>query len=228
MCILFFHDSKHSWKAFSGIFFSSVVEAFLMESMSSLRNRFDLGEEEKVTWGQIGGIWGVFQSVHALASQRLMKARRLKSKVKVMLIVFFNIQGIVHFEFLPQGQTVNQTVYKEILRHFVRSVRDKRWSLWEANAWALHHNNAPAYTALSICQFLAERNIATLEHPPYSPNLAPRDFFLFPKIKSVLKGTHFSDIDSIKKAVTTELKNIPENAFQECFESWKKRMHKCL
>ena len=46
--------------------------------------------------------------------------------------------------------------------------------------------------------------------------------------KSVLKGTHFSDIDSIKKAVTTELKKIPENAFQECFESWKKRMHKCL
>ena len=156
------------------------------------------------------------------------KARKSKSKVKVMLIVFFDIQGIVHFEFLPQGQTVNQTVYKEILWRLVRSVHDMRRSLWEANAWALHHDNAPAHTALSICQFLAERNIATLEHPPYSPDLAPCDFFLFPKIKSVLKGTHFSDIDSIKKAVTTELKKIPENAFQECFESWKKRMHKCL
>ena len=38
-----------------------------------------------------------------------------KSKVKVMLIVFFDIQGIIYFEFLPQGQTVNQTVHKEIL-----------------------------------------------------------------------------------------------------------------
>ena len=45
-------------------------------------------------------------------STRPVKAR--KSKVKVMLIVFFDIQGIVHFEFLPQGQTVKQTVYKEI------------------------------------------------------------------------------------------------------------------
>ena len=106
--------------------------------------------------------------------------------------------------------------------------RDKRRSLLEANPWALHHDNVPAHTALSICQFLAERNIATLEHPPYSPDLAPCDFFFFPKIKSVLKGIHFSDIDSIKKAVTTELKKIPENAFQKCFESWKKRMHKCL
>ena len=161
-------------------------------------------------------------------SPRPMKARKSKSKVKVMPIVFFNIQDIVHFEFLPQSQTVNQTVYKEILWHLVRSVRDKRRSLREANAWALHHDNAPAHTALSICQFLAKRNIATLEHPPYSPDLALCDLFLFPKIKSVLKGTHFFNIDSIKKAMTTELKKIPENASQECIESWKKRMHKCL
>ena len=161
-------------------------------------------------------------------SPRPMRARKSKSKVKVMLIVFFDIQGIDHFKFLPQDQTVNQTVYKEIFWRLVRSVGDKRRSLWEANTWALHHDNAPTRTALSISQFLAERNIATLEHPSYFPDLAPRDFFLFPKIKSVLKGTHFSDIDSIKKAVTTELKKIPENVFQEYFESLKKRMHKCL
>ena len=93
----------------------------------------------------------------------------VKSKSDAHCVVFFNIQGIVCFEFLPQGQTVNQTVYKEILRRLVRSVCDKRHSLWEANAWALHHNNAPAHTALSICQFLADRNIATLEHPHISP-----------------------------------------------------------
>ena len=62
-------------------------------------------------------------------SPRPVKARKSKSKVKVMLIVFFDIQGIVYFEFLPQGQTVNQTVYKEIRRRLVRSVRDKKRSL---------------------------------------------------------------------------------------------------
>ena len=126
-------------------------------------------------------------------SPRPVKTRKSKSKVKVMLIVFFHIQGIVYFEFLPQSQTVNPTVYKEILRRLVRSVREKRRSLREAHARALHRDNAPAHKALSICLFLAERNIATVEQP-HIANLVPCDFFLFLKIKSFLKGTHFSDI----------------------------------
>ena len=209
-----------------------------VRKMGSLQNRFDLREEKKVTRSQIGGIscnvsfcekltntqGCVSRSVIVMERPCVGYAMALPNvESKWMLIVFFNIQGIVHFKFLPQGQTVNQTVYKEILRRLVRSVRDKRRSLWEAHAWTLHHDNAPAHTALNIRQFLAERNIAT-----YSPDLTPCDFFLFPKIKSVLKGTHFSDIDSIKMAATTELKKIPKNSFQECFESWKRRMHKCF
>ena len=160
-------------------------------------------------------------------SPRPVKAKS-KSKVKVMLIVFFDIQNIVHFKSLRQGQTVNQTVSKKTFRRLVRSVRDKRRSFCEAHACTLHHDNAPAHTALSIRQFFAEKNIATLEHPPYSSDLAQCDFFLFLKIKSVLKVTDFSDIDSIKMTAMTELKKIPKNAFQECFESWKRRMHKCF
>ena len=83
-------------------------------------------------------------------SPRPVKTRKSKSKVKVTLIVFFDIQGIVYFEFLPQGQTVNQTVYKEILWCLLRSVHDKRQSLWEAHAWALHYDNVLAHTALSV------------------------------------------------------------------------------
>uniref|UniRef100_A0A8C4Q143 Transposase n=1 Tax=Eptatretus burgeri TaxID=7764 RepID=A0A8C4Q143_EPTBU len=72
------------------------------------------------------------------------------SRVKVMFITLFDIKGIVHFEFLPKGQTVNQYVYKEILRRLMRSVRDKRRDLWENNDWVLHHDNAPAHSSQSI------------------------------------------------------------------------------
>ena len=58
-----------------------------------------------------------------------------------------------------------------------------------------------------------------LVQPPYSPDLALCDFFLFPKLKGVIKGTHFEDVDDIKMAVMTELLRIPEESFQECMEA---------
>ena len=109
---------------------------------------------------------------------------------------------------------------------FVQCAR--RDELWQNNSWVLHHDNAPAHTALSIREFLAQKNIAVLEQPPYSPDLAPCDFFLFPKLKGVIKGTCFEDVHDIKKAVTTELWRIPEESFQECMQAWQRRMGKCV
>ena len=111
-------------------------------------------------------------------SPRPKKARMSKSKVKVMLIAFFDVRGIVHKEFLPQGQTINQHIYKDILRRLMRSVREKRQELWDEKSWVLHHDNAPSHNALSIREFLAKNNIAVMDQPPYSPDLAPCDFFV--------------------------------------------------
>ncbi len=110
----------------------------------------------------------------------------------------------------------------------MRSVRERRRDLWENNTWVLHHANAPAHSGLSIRQVLAERTVPTLEQPSDSPDLAPCDFFLFPKLKGVIKGTRFPDVEAIKRAVTTELRRIPEEAFRGCIEAWKKRMDKCV
>ena len=96
------------------------------------------------------------------------KEVEVKSKSDALCVIRYSRHRL--FRIPTQGQAVNQTVYKVTFRRLVRSVRDKRRSLWVTNAWALHHHNAPAHTALSICQFLAERNIATLEHLPYSPD----------------------------------------------------------
>ena len=64
------------------------------------------------------------------------------------------------------------------------------------------------------------------EQPPYSPDLAPCAFFLFPKLKGIIKGTRFEGVEAIKRAVTTELKGIPEESFQQCIEAWQRRMEK--
>jgi len=69
-------------------------------------------------------------------------------------------------------------------------------------------------------EFLATKQINVLEHPAYSPDLAHCDFFVFPKIKEILKGRHFDDTDDIRSNTTAALKAIPQNQFQNCFEGW--------
>jgi len=88
------------------------------------------------------------------------------------------------------------------------------------NSWILHHDNAPAHMALSVREFLAMKQITVLEHPAYSPDLAPSDFFLFPKTKEILKGRHFDDIDDIRNNTVAAEMTIPQNQFQNCFEGW--------
>ncbi|KAL4149713.1 hypothetical protein QTP88_003590 [Uroleucon formosanum] len=84
------------------------------------------------------------------ASPKLKKARMSKSKLKAMLIVFFDIKGLIMTEWVPQGQTVNQHYYLQVLTTLRERVRRKRPELWENDSWILHQDNAPAHSALSV------------------------------------------------------------------------------
>ena len=80
------------------------------------------------------------------------------------------------------------------------------------NSWFLLHDNAPAHRPVLVKDFLAKNNVTTLEHPPYSPDLAAVGICLFPWLKSTLKGRRFGDTtDNIKNA-TEELKRLSTKA----------------
>jgi len=64
-----------------------------------------------------------------------------------------------------------------------------------------------------VREILATKQITVLEHPAYSPDLAPSDIFLFLKIKEILKGRHFDDIDDIRSNTTAALQTIRQNQF---------------
>jgi transposase len=78
---------------------------------------------------------------------------------------------------------------------------------------------------LSVREFLAKHSIFVVPHPPYSPDLAPCDFFLFPRLKSTLKGKTFQDIVEIQLNTTQQLQAIPKQAYQTCIEKWKESLH---
>ena len=146
-----------------------------------------------------------------------------RSKIKVMLVLFFDWKVIVHHEFVPCGQMINKQLHQEVLTHLRDAVRRKRPELWQNQAWMLYHNNALAHTSLLICSYLAKHQTSIVPHPPYSPDLAPADFFLFPKLKTTLKGCRSQTLEKIQENAITELRAITESAPQEALQQWKKR-----
>jgi len=83
------------------------------------------------------------------------ETRMSKSETKTMLIYFFDCQGVVHKEFVPQGQTVNKQHYREVLERLRKRVHRVRPEI--AATWMLHHDNAPCHTAISVNEFLAKK-----------------------------------------------------------------------
>jgi hypothetical protein len=124
-----------------------------------------------------------------------------KSSIKTILICFFNIRGIIHCEFVPEGTTVNQAFCVEVLKKVTDAVRRKRGELWRGRSLIPHHDNTPTYSSLRMSYFLADKGISAMDHAPCSTDLAPPDFWMFPNSKSVLKGKRFSDVENIKSAV---------------------------
>jgi len=86
----------------------------------------------------------------------------------------------------------------------------------------------PVTLPSSVNEFLAKNDISVVLQPPYSPDLSPCDFFLFPKLKFHLKGRHFATVDNIQKVVTDQLRALPYEDFQHCYREWEQRLRLCV
>ena len=77
-------------------------------------------------------------------------------------------------------------------------------------------------------QFLAKNKTTVIPHPPYSSDLAPCDFFMFPRMKGQMKWKQFVDVSKVKKKMLAVLNNISTEEFQKCFQRWEKRWYKFI
>jgi len=108
------------------------------------------------------------------------------------------------------------------------SVRRKPPEKWTTNSWFLFHDNAPAHRSVFVKYFVAKNIVTTLEHLPYSPDLAPADFYPLPRLKSALKGRRCCDAIDISKNATEQLKGISQNGFRGCVGHLYSRWQNCI
>ena len=77
---------------------------------------------------------------------------------------------------------------------------------------------------LSFFFFLASEKVKVLNHPPYSPDLNPCDFFLFSRLKKMLSGNKYASRSSLGSAIYQCLQQIPKEDYLSAFRDWVKRL----
>ena len=109
-------------------------------------------------------------------------------------------------------QLIGQRV--RVLREFRKRFRRKRPALFKSGQWHFHQDNAPVHNSILVTDYLTKMGIKTVPHPPYSPDVGPCDFWLFPKIR----GCHYETIEEMKEAVTKVIDTLTQEDFHGAFQ----------
>ena len=164
--------------------------------------------------------------------------------------------GVAHCKLSPSQESENDQIQNQIDAHmfFFWTLRGSSTrnlchqdklsiKLFIVSPWKTQENGGTCATRLCTQLDAALRQRVTRQSPsvniwqkkhscgssaPYSPDLSPCDFVLFSRLKNHLKVRHFGTLDSIQKSVTGELKGIPAEAFQHCYEQWKQCLRRCV
>jgi len=137
-------------------------------------------------------------------STRPKKFRLQKSAGKVLASIFWDQDGILLIDFLPKGQTMNAEYNPFLLVQLKDFLKEKRLGKFTKVVLFLH-DNTPAHRALATRKKLAYLGFQCFDHPPYSPDLAPSDYHLFPGLKKQFKVRHFSSDAEVVDATETWL-----------------------
>ena len=130
---------------------------------------------------------------------------------------------MIYMQWVPTWQTVNKEYYVEVLREFRKRFGRKRPALFKSGQWHFHLDNAPVHNSILVRDYLTQIGIKTVPHPPYSPDLAPCDFWLFPK----LRGCCYEKIE-MKEAVTKVIDILTQEDFHGAFQKLLERHNKCI
>jgi len=127
-----------------------------------------------------------------------------KSAGKFLALIFWDQDGILPIDYLPKGQTISAEYYSFLLVQLKDILKEKRRGNFTKVVLILP-DNAPVHRILATKKKLAYLGFQFLDHPLYSPDMAPSDYHLFPGLKKQLKSRHFSSDSEVIAAAESWL-----------------------
>ena len=159
---------------------------------------------------------------------RPVMARRCKTSNRMLYVIFFDWKGPVRQIPVPKGSSVTGKFYREsVLTQFV-DFYQKRRPCTGVHSIKLLHDNAPAHKSTMVQEYLKKSGLNVLDHPPYSLDLSPCEFWLFPRLKEMLAGHRFESHCGIGSALYQCPQHIPKEDYWVAFRKWVDRCKMCV
>ena len=119
-----------------------------------------------------------------------------KSAGKVLASVFWDVQCILFIDYLEKRRTINSEYYMALLV-FLKEEIGKKWSQTKKKNILFNQDNVPCHKSITKMAKLHELHFKLLLHPPYCPNLAPSNYWLFADPKGMLQGKRFDSNEEV-------------------------------
>ncbi len=155
------------------------------------------------------------------------KFKQVPSARKVLLTTFWDSRRLIYAEFATDKPRINQHSYFDTSNHLKVAIKNKGRDLLSRKPWLLH-NNARSHTAALVVSLLENFHRKVFGHSPYSPDLAPSNYHLFPRPKKELRGKRFAMREELIAEVNRILQNLGAQFYCEGIEKLVARMNKCL
>lgn len=150
-----------------------------------------------------------------------------QSAGKIMATVFWDAEGILLIDYKDKGVSITGGYYASILERLKAAIKEKRRGKLTKGVLLLH-DNAPVHKSRIAMAALEKVGFEILAHPPYSPDLAPSDYYLFPNLKKELRGKKFSSDEEVKDAVSAYFADKNKTFFFEGIHKLIERSEKCI
>jgi len=149
-------------------------------------------------------------------------------KVKFTLTVVWGACGIIVVDGCNGENRINSNYFiGRILKPTSEWCNNKR-PRTGVSSFIFHMDNAPCHNSGDVSNYMNNNKMNRIRHPPYSPDLAPCDFFLFGYMKQHIAGTVFKDMEDATAQITQWLVNIPKETHIAVMHEWMTRLQKCI
>ena len=151
------------------------------------------------------------------------KEKKMKTDKKMMLTVFWNPEGFLIVDVLPHGQKFNSEYFiNNILQPIYEQLSSRAEEL--GKTITLHFDNAKVHTSRKVQEYMESHNMKKAAQPPYSPDIAPSDFYLFGYLKEVLQGARFESPEELYSAINEILSEISPEILTSVFLKWEEKL----